>query len=48
MLAASHGTLTVVQVQALDQTFVTALDAAFVVCAALAAIGVVTAMARGT
>jgi EmrB/QacA subfamily drug resistance transporter len=47
-LAASRGTLTVEQAQALEQTFVSALHAAFVVCAALAAIGIVTAMARGS
>ncbi len=40
------GTLAVGQAQALQQTFVSALHAAFVVCAALAAIGV-TAIARG-
>jgi len=35
------------QVQALQQTFVTGMHAAFVVCAVFAAVGVVTALVRG-
>jgi MFS family permease len=46
-LTAGRGTLSVEQVQALQSTFVGALHAAFVVCAALAAIGVATAVVRG-
>jgi MFS family permease len=46
-LAANRETLSVAQVQALQQTFVTSLHAAFVVCAVLAAVGVVTALVRG-
>jgi EmrB/QacA subfamily drug resistance transporter len=46
-LAAGRGRLSIEQVQALQHTFVTGMHAAFVVCAALAAIGVVTAVVRG-
>jgi MFS family permease len=46
-LAAGRTTLSVVRVQALQHTFVTGLHAAFVVCAVLAAVGVVTALVRG-
>jgi EmrB/QacA subfamily drug resistance transporter len=46
-LVAGRGILGAAQVQALQHTFVSSLHAAFVVCAALAAIGVVTATARG-
>jgi amino acid permease len=46
-LAASRETLRVEQTRALQQTFVTGLHAAFVVCAVLAALGVVTALLRG-
>ena len=46
-LAGGRGTLSVAQVQALQQTFVTGLHAAFVVCAVLAAVGVMTALVRG-
>jgi MFS family permease len=46
-LEAGRNTLSVAQVQALQQTFVTGLHAAFVVCAVLAAVGVVTALVRG-
>jgi len=46
-LAAGRNTLSVAQVGALQQTFVTGLHAAFVVCAVLAGVGVVTALVRG-
>ncbi len=46
-LAAGRETLSVAQVAALQQTFVTGLHAAFVVCAMFAAVGVVTALVRG-
>ncbi len=46
-LSAGRSTLPLEQVEALQQTFVSALHGAFVVCAALAAIGVVTALAHG-
>jgi EmrB/QacA subfamily drug resistance transporter len=46
-LAAHRQTLSVVETQALQQTFVTGLHAAFIVCAVLAAFGVVTALVRG-
>ena len=46
-LAAGRETLSVEQVRALQQTFVTGLHAAFLVCAVLAAVGVVTALVRG-
>jgi hypothetical protein len=46
-LAASQEMLSVDQTLALQQTFVIGLHAAFVVCAVLAAVGVVTALARG-
>jgi len=47
-LAAGRKTLSVEQAQELQQTFVTGLRAAFVACAVLAALGVVTALLRGT
>jgi EmrB/QacA subfamily drug resistance transporter len=47
-LAASREVLTVDQTVALQQTFVIGLHAAFVACAVLAAVGVVTALARGS
>jgi integral membrane sensor domain MASE1 len=46
-LVAGRKTLSVEQAQALQQTFVTGLRAAFVACAVLAALGVVTALLRG-
>jgi MFS family permease len=46
-LAAGRETLRVEQARALQQTFVTGLHTAFVVCAVLAALGVVTALFRG-
>jgi hypothetical protein len=46
-LEAGRGTLPVQQVQALQHTFVAGLHAAFVVCTAIAAAGVVTALVRG-
>jgi MFS family permease len=46
-LTVGRQTLSVEQAQALQQTFVTGLHAAFVVCALLAALGVVTALLRG-
>jgi len=46
-LVAGRGTLSVEQARALQQTFVTGLHAAFVVCAVLAALGVLTALLRG-
>jgi hypothetical protein len=46
-LAAGRETLSVEQVRALQQTFVTGLHAAFVVCAVFAAVGVVTALVTG-
>ena len=46
-VAAGRGSLSGEQVQALQQTFVAGMHAAFVVCAAVAAIGVVTAVVRG-
>ena len=46
-LAAGRETLSVEQARALQQTFVTGLRAAFVACAVLAALGVVTALLRG-
>lgn len=47
-LAAGRETLGIEQLGPLQQTFVKGLHAAFVVCAAFAAVGVVTALARGT
>jgi EmrB/QacA subfamily drug resistance transporter len=47
-LAAQRQTLSVAQTRALQQTFVTGLHAAFVVCAVLAGCGVVTALIRGS
>jgi len=47
-LVASRGTLSVEQARALQQTFVAGLHAAFVVCAVLAALGVLTALLRGS
>jgi EmrB/QacA subfamily drug resistance transporter len=47
-LAAGRGVLSAEQVQALQHTFVNALHAAFLVCAALAAIGVAAAIFRGS
>jgi hypothetical protein len=46
-LAAGRETLSVEQARALQQTFVTGLHAAFVVCAVLGALGVVTSLLRG-
>jgi MFS family permease len=46
-LAAGRESLSVGQAGALQQTFVTSLHAAFVVCAVLAALGIVTALLRG-
>src|SRR5205807_2493404 len=46
VLEAGRGTLSVEQARALQQTFVTGLHAAFVACAVLAAVGVVTALMR--
>jgi EmrB/QacA subfamily drug resistance transporter len=46
-LTVGRETLSVEQTLALQQTFVTGLHAAFVVCALLAALGVVTALLRG-
>jgi len=46
-LAAGRNTLSAAQVGALQQTFVTGLHAAFLVCAMLAGVGVVTALVRG-
>jgi hypothetical protein len=46
-LSAGRATLSVEQVRALQHTFVSGLHAAFVVCAVLAAGGVVTALFRG-
>jgi EmrB/QacA subfamily drug resistance transporter len=46
-LAAGRGRLSAEQVQSLQQTFLTGMHAALLVCAALAAIGVVTAVVRG-
>jgi EmrB/QacA subfamily drug resistance transporter len=46
-LAAGRETLTIEQARALQQTFVTSLHAAFMVCALLAALGIVTALLRG-
>jgi MFS family permease len=46
-LEAGRSTLNVGQMQALQQMFVAGLHAAFVVCAVLAAVGVVTALVRG-
>jgi MFS family permease len=46
-LAAQRHTLGAAQTLALQQTFVTGLHAAFVVCAVLAGFGVVTALVRG-
>jgi MFS family permease len=46
-LLAGGVTLSPEQVRALQQTFVTGLHAAFVACAVLAALGVVTALLRG-
>jgi EmrB/QacA subfamily drug resistance transporter len=47
VLAAGRETLGIEQLRALQQTFVTGLHAAFLVCAALSAVGVLTALARG-
>jgi EmrB/QacA subfamily drug resistance transporter len=46
-LAAGRGTLSIEQTRALQQTFVTGLRAAFLACAVLATLGVVTALLRG-
>jgi MFS family permease len=46
-LAAGRETLNVEQARALQQTFVSGLHAAFVVCAVLAALGAATALLRG-
>ena len=46
-LAAGRETLSVEQARTLQQIFVTGLHAAFVVCAVVAALGVVTALLRG-
>jgi EmrB/QacA subfamily drug resistance transporter len=46
-LSAGGGTLSLEQTRSLQQAFVTGLRAAFVVCAVLAALGVVTALLRG-
>jgi hypothetical protein len=46
-LAAGRGTLSVEDARALQQTFVTGLHAAFVVCAVIAALGILTALLRG-
>ena len=46
-LVAGRETLSVEQARALQQTFVTGLHAAFVVCAVLGAVGVVAALLRG-
>jgi hypothetical protein len=46
-LVAGRITVSVEQVRALQQTFVNALHDAFVVCAVIAALGVVTALLRG-
>jgi hypothetical protein len=45
-MRACRGPLSVEQARALQQTFVTGLRAAFVACAVLAALGVVTALLR--
>jgi EmrB/QacA subfamily drug resistance transporter len=47
-LAVNRYTLSIEQTRALQHTFVTGLHAAFVVCAGLAALGVLTALARGS
>ena len=46
-LSAGRGTLSLEQARSLQQTFVTGLHAAFVVCAMIASLGVVTALLRG-
>jgi hypothetical protein len=46
-LSAGWGTLSLEQTRSLQQTFVTGLHAAFVVCAVIASLGVVTALLRG-
>jgi len=46
-LSAGRETLSVEQARALQQTFVTGLHAAFVVCAVIASLGVVSALLRG-
>jgi hypothetical protein len=46
-LAAGRETLRIEQARALEQTFVTGLHGAFVVCAVISALGVVTALLRG-
>jgi MFS family permease len=46
-LAAQRQTLDAAETRALQHTFVTGLHAAFVVCAVLAGVGVMTALARG-
>jgi MFS family permease len=46
-LSAGRGTLSLEQTRSLQQTFVTGLHAAFVVCAVIASLGVVTALLRG-
>lgn len=46
-LVAGRATLSVDQMRTLQQTFVSGLRAAFLACAALAALGVVTALLRG-
>ena len=47
LLSTRGNDLAPAQVSALQQTFVGALHAAFVVCAAIAALGIVTALVRG-
>jgi hypothetical protein len=47
LLVASGHTIPATQVQALQQTFVVGLHTAFVVCAALAAISILTSLVRG-
>src|SRR5437899_7301063 len=46
-LSVGRGTLSLEQARSLQQTFVTGLHAAFVVCAVIASLGVVTALLRG-
>ena len=46
-LAAGRGILSVEQVHALQQMFVSSVRVALLLCAALAAVGVVTAIVRG-
>lgn len=47
LLDTQRHNLPTAQVDALQETFVGALHAAFIICAAVAAIGVVTALVRG-